>query len=189
MYRGIATHTVDAGPVPTHEIGIGSNWPAARAVQCVHDATLRDPTLRWIATLPAVLRPMATGQRFPRILNRICDLWPHCEYSRQHFQALLIDRRKDRKGFPPAVRAEIEALQHHYFEQFSGLPAIIWNAVPVNAPRIPQKVFPPHPHATEIELLPRYVSESNPASPAASATPATLRRRARVAAAIRALFT
>ena len=41
-------------------------------------------------------------------------------------------------------RAASPRAPHHYFEHLSGLPAILWNAVPVNPPRIPHRVFPRH---------------------------------------------
>ena len=119
-----------------------------------NDSTLHDRTFKWLATLPADMRPMATARQYPRIVNRIADLWGHCEYTRLYFQSLLIDRRKGRKGFPPEVRKELETLQHFYFEHLSGLPAILWNAVPVNPRRIPHSVFPLHAHKTEIDILP-----------------------------------
>jgi len=52
------------------------------------------------------------------------------------------------------VKAELEALQHYYFEHLSRLPALLWNAVPINPPRIPQRVFAPHAETAEIDILP-----------------------------------
>ena len=117
-------------------------------------ATGEDRTITWVATLPAGIRPFAAGRLYPRIVNRIGDLWPHCEYTRLYLQSLLIDRRKGRKGFPPEVTRELEALQHYYFVHLSGLPAILWNAVPLRPPRIPNKVFPRLAMPAEIEILP-----------------------------------
>jgi hypothetical protein len=34
------------------------------------------------------------------------------------------------------------------------LPAILWNAVPVNPPRIPDRIFAPYPDTMEIDILP-----------------------------------
>ena len=120
----------------------------------VHDSQLYDRTFKWLAALPADVRPMATGRQYPRIVNRLGDLWGHCEFTRLHFQSLLLDRRKGRKGFPPEVREELEALQHYYFEHLSRLPAILWNAVPVFPPRIPNRAFAPLADTTEIDILP-----------------------------------
>jgi hypothetical protein len=119
-----------------------------------NESALHDRTFKWIASLPAEVRPMATGRQYPRIVNRIGDLWPHCEYTRLHFQSLLVDRREGRNGFPPLVRKELQALQHYYFVHCSGLPEILWNAIPVRPPRIPHRVYPRHPDTSEIDILP-----------------------------------
>ena len=58
------------------------------------------------------------------------------------------------EGFPSVVRSELEVLQHHYFEHFSRLPAVLWDAVPVAEPKIPNKVFAPYGHKAEIDILP-----------------------------------
>lgn len=118
------------------------------------DNVLHHRTIKWLVALPVGLRPIATGRRFPRIVNRICDLWSQCEYTRLYFQSLLIDRRTGRRGFPSEVKAELEALQRYYFEHMSRLPALLWNAVPINPPRIPDRAFPPNPETTEIDILP-----------------------------------
>lgn len=135
--------------------GGGEAWHPDRQPADPEADTLQDRTFKWIATLPIALRPMATGALYPRIVNRISDLWPNCEFTRLYFQSLLVDRRKGRRGFPADVRTELEALQHYYFENLSGLPAILWNAVPVNPRKIPNMVFPRHPESTEIDILPR----------------------------------
>jgi hypothetical protein len=96
---------------------------------------------------------MATARRYPRIVNRIGDLWGHCEYTRLNLQGLLFDRRGGRRGFPDDVRQELEALQQYYFENLSGLPAVLWNAVPVTEPKLPKKTFAPVSRNAEIEIL------------------------------------
>jgi hypothetical protein len=144
---------IESGPTPT--LASFSEWQAARRTTTGIDLNVvHDRTLRWLASLPADVRPMVTGKEYPRIVNRIADLWGQCEYTRLYFQSLLIDRRKGRKGFSLEVRRELEALQHYYFENLSGLPAILWNAVPVNPPRIPDRVFPFHTDTTEVDIVP-----------------------------------
>ena len=132
-----------------------SDWAAVRRTPRTKDVELRSRTVKWLATLPAELRPMCTARLYPRIVNKIGDLWGHCEYTRLHFQSLLIDRRESRSGFPPDVRQELVALQEYYFMNFSGLPAIIWNAVPIRPRRIPDEIFPVFREETEIEIPPR----------------------------------
>ena len=135
-------------------IGTTSGWQAVRHRNDADDNVLHDRAFKWLAALPADLRAIATARQYPRVVNRIADLWGHCEYTRLHFQSLLIDRPEGRKVFPPGVRKELEALQHYYFENLSGLPAILWKAVPVNPRRIPDSVFPLHADKTEIDILP-----------------------------------
>jgi hypothetical protein len=120
----------------------------------VKESRLRTRTFKWLATLPAHVRPMATARQYARIANRIGDLWPHCEFTRLYFQSLLIDRRPGREGFPSVVRYELEVLQDYYFEHLSGLPALLWDAVPVAERKIPHKVFAPYMHKAEIDILP-----------------------------------
>jgi len=121
------------------------------ALQELH---LQERTFKWLATLPTEVRPMATARQYPRIANRIGDLWGYCEYSRLYLQGLLNDRRSGRTGFPTVIRQELETLQKYYFENLSGLPAVLWNAVPITEPRIPHKTHVPVSRNTEIELLP-----------------------------------
>jgi hypothetical protein len=131
-----------------------SDWHPLRKAIDVEETLLRRRTFKWLATLPAHVRPMATARQYARIVNRIGDLWAHCEFTRLYFQSLLIDRRPGREGLPSAVRHELEVLQDYYFEHLSGLPAMLWDAVPVAAPKIPHKVFAPHLHSAEIDIVP-----------------------------------
>jgi len=155
----LASVTVTATAVEENGSGnmcgaAAAHWHAVREPPHADDLDLLDRTFKWLATLPPEVRPMATGRAYPRIVNRLSDLWPSCEYTRLYFQSLLIDRREGRRGFPLAVRQELETLQHHYFVHHSGLPAILWNAVPVRPPRIPRQVFPRHPESNAIDILP-----------------------------------
>jgi hypothetical protein len=134
-----------------------SGWEGLRAALKRKDVELRTRTIKWLATLPAGVRPMRTARAYPRIVNKIGDLWGHCEYSRLHFQSLLIDRRPGRKGFPEDVREELVALQDYYFRNVSALPAVIWHAVPLKPVKIPDAIFPAYREDVEIEIpaLPR----------------------------------
>lgn len=130
-----------------------AGWEAVRQAFAV-ETTLQERTFKWLATLPATLRPMAAARSYPRIVNRIGDLWGHCEHTRLYLQGLLNDRRSDRSGFPAEVRLELEALQQYYFENLSGLPAVLWNAVPIKEPKLPKQVFAFAARNAEIEILP-----------------------------------
>lgn len=130
-----------------------SSVHAARRAVLAYDP-LQERTFKWLATLPTEVRPMATAREYPRIANRIGELWGNCEYSRLYMQGLLKDRRSGRKGFPALIREELETLQTYYFEHLSALPAVLWDAVPMHEPRIPHKAPVTGTNYTEIELLP-----------------------------------
>ena len=72
----------------------------------------------WLRTLPVSLRPMHLCKAFPRVANRIALVWNDYDLANGVFNDLLLDRRGNRKGFPPAVAAEILRL-HAYHEQRS----------------------------------------------------------------------
>jgi hypothetical protein len=129
-----------------------SGSEAAPCAPDTDDNELHDRTFKWLAMLPAPMRPINTARQYPRIANKLRDLWGHCEYTRLHFQSLLLDRYQGGKGFPPQVRQELVALQKYYFETFSGMSALLWNAVPLNTPTIPDRVFPLPRQEAEIHL-------------------------------------
>jgi hypothetical protein len=141
-----------AETTPRGATAVTSEWKDVRKV--LQDGPLQDRAFKWLATLPAEVRPMATARHYPRIANRIADLWGNCEFTRLYLQSLLNDRRSGRSGFPGPVQKELEALQQYYFENLSGLPAVLWNAVPITEPKLPKKAFAAVSRSTEIELLP-----------------------------------
>ena len=77
-------------------------------------AVLLDETSRWLATLPASVRPFACAHRFPRIANSIADLWRRVPQCEEYLDSLVIDLRGNRTGFPPDVAKELRALRSYY---------------------------------------------------------------------------
>jgi hypothetical protein len=77
-------------------------------------ALLLDETSRWIAELPANVRPIALVRRFPRIANSIAELWRRVARCEEYLDTLVVDLRGDRSGFPPDVAQELTALRNYY---------------------------------------------------------------------------
>jgi hypothetical protein len=71
-------------------------------------------TLEWSHRLPADVQPRELLRTFGRIANRLAADWEETDRTYAYFDELLIDRRGNRRGFPPAVKAELEALQRSY---------------------------------------------------------------------------
>jgi hypothetical protein len=68
-------------------------------------------TFRWAETFPEAVRPVALLQRFPRIANLLARVWNDEARLRGHLEALLVDRRGGRAGFPPEVHSELLTLR------------------------------------------------------------------------------
>lgn len=69
---------------------------------------------RWMLTLPPSVRPKALAERYPRLVNRFAAAWQDEPSLNLVFSDLLIDRRGNRQGFPPAVKADLHRLWRHW---------------------------------------------------------------------------
>ena len=73
---------------------------------------LRDETITWLAQLPRNVQPTALVEQFPRIANRIAELWAMPLRCEKYVDELLFDTRDNtRQGFPPQVAFEISYLK------------------------------------------------------------------------------
>jgi hypothetical protein len=72
---------------------------------------LKDATTKWLLAIPPQQRPLNLPQAYPRIANRICDLWNDVDVCERYFDELLTDRRGRRRGFPADVLADLKALR------------------------------------------------------------------------------
>ncbi len=72
---------------------------------------LKPNTAQWLLNLPKDSRPVDLPQAFPRIANKLCDLWQNAGLCERYFDDLLTDRRGKRQGFPAGVLADIKMLQ------------------------------------------------------------------------------
>jgi hypothetical protein len=77
-------------------------------------AILLDETSRWLATLPAHVRPLACARSFPRIVNSIADVWRRVRQCEEYLDSLMIDERGNRAGFPLDVATELLTLRSYY---------------------------------------------------------------------------
>ena len=59
------------------------------------------------------LYPHQTEAKYPRIIERISNLWGTVGMER-YFKEILFDDRGDREGFPPDVMMEIFALSNYH---------------------------------------------------------------------------
>ena len=71
-------------------------------------------SLNWLRSLPEEARPVALATRYPRIVNTFAQQWSDPPACGAYFDALLVDRRGNRQGFPPAVQGDIRVLLEYF---------------------------------------------------------------------------
>ncbi len=95
------------------------------------EAVLSDAAIAWLARLPADVRPEHLPRVFPRIANRMAQVWPSPTLCEDYLRSLTVSDRPGRQGFPPDVMREIGSLagfrfppdEHHALELFSFVPS------------------------------------------------------------------
>jgi hypothetical protein len=89
------------------------NWAAARGKD-TKNADLTEQAWAWLDQLPPELQPGGLVQQFPRITNRLAEIWGRPLQCERYLDALILDNRGTRKGFPPDVTTELINLKSHY---------------------------------------------------------------------------
>lgn len=91
--------------------GDESHWAGRRAPPSSADVAVGRAGRLWLAALPPSCWPGELARTFPRLVNQLALAWPDRVLCERTFERLLGDERGGRRGFPPAVRAELLALQ------------------------------------------------------------------------------
>jgi hypothetical protein len=89
------------------------NWAAVREANVAKHTEITERAWTWLEALPRDVQPGSIVQRFPRILNKLAELWPRPVQCEKYLDALILDHRGSRKGFPPDVAKEIALLKMH----------------------------------------------------------------------------
>ena len=71
-------------------------------------------TLAWADRLLSDVRTDQLIRSFPRIANLLALTWDEPEATYANFDRLFVDRRGNRRGFPPEVLSELAALRRYY---------------------------------------------------------------------------
>jgi hypothetical protein len=85
-------------------------WERRRRKPLPTDRALAGPTIDWLLSLPATLRPHVLCDRYPRAANAIAGAADGVDRLAV-LNDLLSDGRGHRRGFPAEVRQEIVALR------------------------------------------------------------------------------
>jgi hypothetical protein len=88
------------------------DWSSLRAPS--RPEGLQDATMQWMAGLPFEMRPRALAREFPRIANKLCELWKRPAQCEPYLKQLIWDNRGGRKGFPGPVAQELTTIAEYY---------------------------------------------------------------------------
>lgn len=105
---------------------LDKDWQLNRLPADCQSEDLAAPTFKWLATIPKEIRPDALAHQFPRIANRLAEIWKRPLQCERYLDDLTIDRRGGRKGFPPDVAAEITALKAYFLRSTKTVRFGIW---------------------------------------------------------------
>jgi hypothetical protein len=89
-------------------------WEQQRRRPTPTDRALTGAAMDWVMSLPAELRPHATCERFPRVVNAIAAAWSDTAHRLQVLDHAINDYRGGRRGFPDTVQSELAALHAHH---------------------------------------------------------------------------
>ena len=90
------------------------DWSRKRRQQRREDHVLAGSTYAWLKTLPYAVRPVELCLRYPRVGNRLALCWSDPAQTERLLDDLMIDRRGNRKGFPPSVAEELVYLRRFH---------------------------------------------------------------------------
>lgn len=87
---------------------------------------LADSTFGWLAEFEKGARPEVLARKYPRIANKLAELWKRPTQCERYLDDLLLDNRGGRKGFPPDVAAEITALKMYFITHVAPPQFSVW---------------------------------------------------------------
>jgi len=110
-----ARHALDELPPGVAEAKqlLAGSWEQRRRKPMPTDRALTGQAMDWVIGLPPTLRPHATCEQFPRVVNTIAASWADTAHSLHVLDHMVNDHRGVRRGFPDTVASELAALYAH----------------------------------------------------------------------------
>jgi hypothetical protein len=97
------------------------DWSHSRAPVVDDDRVMQSHTHAWLRSIPNGIHPKQLCRHYPRVANRIAVNWQHLHVVDRMLTDLMVDRRGDRKGFPPRMREELERLYAYHAKRMTPL--------------------------------------------------------------------
>jgi hypothetical protein len=88
-----------------------------RRPESERDKRLTPEAFQWLHELPRHERPVQLALQFPRIVNKMADIWEDEKATTSYLQELLVDHRGNRRGFPAPVVGDLMRLRAYQAKQ------------------------------------------------------------------------
>lgn len=92
-------------------------------------ATLNAHAMRWLAGLPAKVRPRELPIAHPRVANEIARRWSDPDGCLAYLNDVLVDRRGSRQGFPMQIALELARLKSYYETELHPVAQTVWDGI------------------------------------------------------------
>ena len=79
-----------------------------------------------LASIEESARPKELAELFPRIINRMAELWRKPHQMNSYFEELLTSNREIRKGFPFSILEELCTLKDYYQTKVYPVQRGVW---------------------------------------------------------------
>ena len=97
-----------------------------RKAQDASPISLLSPTVKWMRSLPADVRPQKLADAYPRVANLLAAAWPDPGVFRERLNEILFTDRTNRQGFPVEVAKELLRLNEHFVQRRNAVDTDIW---------------------------------------------------------------
>lgn len=105
---------------------LNQNWPSLRGDSAGISNEVLPHTRKWLGSIPHDVRPNWLVKEYPRIANRLADLWFRTRFCENYLKELTTDHRGNRKGFPLKVVFEIDLLKTFFETQQNPVRPDVW---------------------------------------------------------------
>jgi hypothetical protein len=120
MIQGLSTPTK---PRPAQVVSPEPAENFARLRKAKPANFLLPASVKWLKSVPEEARPVALATRYARIVNNLAQEWNDPAACGAYFDALLVDRRGSRQGFPAAVQGDIRILLDYFLRSRIDTPS------------------------------------------------------------------
>lgn len=114
----VSAKAIPSTPDGVRPVKFSPEWP--------EDKVLGREAKILLGGLPEEVRPQQLAEKYPRICNRLAELWSEPELVIHYFDDLLIDNRGGREGFPLGVLMEISKLKEHFLASYVPAKLDVW---------------------------------------------------------------